>query len=58
MHYEVINEDDLKRTVLEDYYSRSLVTVSDPNQKNAIRQLSLLPVDDALGTDHLQVKLW
>jgi uncharacterized cupin superfamily protein len=58
MHYQVVDQDDIEETTIEAYYSRNLDTVDDPSEKDEFRNLSLLPIDDALGTEHLQIKLW
>lgn len=58
MYYEVIDEDEIEATTIEDYYSRNIDTVDDPSQKDEFRTLLVAPVDDVLGTEHLQIKLW
>lgn len=58
MRYEVIHEDEIDEVLLEEYYSRNLETVENPSQKEEFRNLSILPVDDALGAEHVQIKLW
>lgn len=58
MHYEVIDQDDIEETTVEEYYSRNLNTVDEPSQKDEFRNLSMVPVDDALGAEQLQIKLW
>lgn len=58
MHYEVVDRNDVETTTVEEYYSRNLETVEDPSQKDEFRNLSMVPIDDALGAEHLQIKLW
>lgn len=58
MRYEVVNKDDTETTTIEEYYSRNLDTVDNPSQKEEFRNLSMIPVDDALGVEKLQIKLW
>lgn len=58
MGYAVIEQTEVDRTTVEEYYSRNLETVSDPNTKDEFRQVALSPIDDALQTERVHVKLW
>lgn len=37
MHYEVIDQDDIGKTTIEEYYSRNLDTVDNPSEKTEFR---------------------
>lgn len=58
MHYEIVHEEDVDEVTVEEYYSQNLDTVDDPTDKDEFRNLSLRPIDDVLGAENVQLKMW
>lgn len=54
MHYAVVAVNEMETESLAEYFAENLDAVSEPAQQD----LEFLAVDNALGAENMQLKLW